>query len=272
MQVPDRKVLFVFGVIALSIIFIGSVLGPLISPFTSGEPVSSLENRLSEPSLRHWFGTDQYGRDVFTRVLAGGRLSLSIGLSVVALSLVVGGLYGLVAAYAGGFCDRLLMRFVDVLLAFPLMYLAVTCMALFGTGMLYVVIILACTSWMDIARLVRAEVLSLKQQPFVLRAKASGLTDILLMVRYLLPNTLATVSTVAILRVADVILIESSLSFLGLGVQPPHASWGSIISDGRMVLSSAWWISFFPGLAIVLTILSLNCIGTAFNTRFLHSV
>lgn len=267
MKTPKSHISFSIGMVLLASIGLASLLGPLLSPFQPQEQIAPQENRFAAPSSNHWFGTDQYGRDVLTRVLAGGRLSLSIALSVVALSLLLGSLYGAMAAFMGGIWDRLMMRLVDILLAFPLVFLAVTCMALFGTGIEYLVIVLAATSWMDIARLVRAEVLSLKQQPFVLRAKASGLPASALVLRHVLPNTAATVSAIAILRVADIILIESSLSFLGLGVQPPMASWGAIIHDGRMVLSSAWWISFFPGVAIVATISSLNLIGSAFKIK-----
>ena len=228
---------------------------------------SPAEHRLERPSKSSLFGTDQLGRDVFARVLAGGRLSLAISLSVVALSLAIGILYGAVSAALGGIWDHILMRFVDILLSFPLIFLAVACMALFGAGIFYLILVLALTSWMDVARLVRAEVLSLKRRNFVLRAKASGIGFWTTLLRHILPHVFATISAFAILRMADIILIESSLSFIGLGVQPPQASWGSILNDGWPVLSSAWWMSFFPGLAIVMTIMSLNLVGSSLKSR-----
>lgn len=206
-------------------------------------------------------GTDQFGRDVFARLLYGGRISLFIGLLVVFTSVLFGTLYGAVSGFLGGFWDQVLMRLVDVFLAFPVVFLAVTCMALFGTGIVWLVLVLTLTSWMDVARLVRSEVLSLKESSFILKARAVGLGSARIVLRHLIPNAMATVVTVAVIRVADVILIESALSFLGLGVQPPVSSWGSIINDGRSVLSLAWWLTLFPGLAIAATTISFNMIG-----------
>lgn len=251
-------------------LFVGFLLlcfaGPFFSPHDPDMPVSPSENRYSPPSKMFWFGTDKYGRDVFTRVLVGGRLSLGIGLSVVAISLLIGSLYGALSGYVGGFLDYILMRLLDVLLSFPLIFLAIICMALFGGGLAYLIFILALTSWMDIARLIRAEVHSLKNRPFTLRAKASGLGTCRVIIKHLLPNTFPTLAAVAVVRLADIVLIESSLSFIGLGVQPPMASWGAIINDGRMVFLPAWWVSVFPGLAIILTIFSLNLIGDSLKS------
>ncbi len=240
------------------------LIGPLLSPHDANA-VSS--ERYSAPSAQHWFGTDKYGRDVFTRVLIGGQLSLGIGLSVVVLSIVLGTVYGAIAGYIGGWFDSMLMRFVDVLLSFPLIFLAVICMALFGGGIFYLIVILALTSWMDIARLVRAEVHSLKNRPMTLRAKASGLAMKNIIRKHILPNTFPTLGAAAVVRLADIILIESSLSFIGLGVPAPMASWGAMIGDARMSLAPAWWISLFPGLAILLATLSLNVIGEYFNLK-----
>ncbi len=251
-----RTGVFIFGAILLA-----SFLGGRYAQYDPNLQSSPAEVHYQGPCKAHLFGTDQFGRDVFSRVLAGGRLSLTISLCVVALSLIIGSLYGALSAYLGGVWDHLLMRFVDILLSFPLVFLAITCMALFGAGVSYLIIVLALTSWMDVARLVRAEALSLKSRPFVVRAKASGLGPWTILRHHILPNTFATISAFAILRMADIILIESSLSFIGLGVQPPQASWGSILNDGWPVLAKAWWLSFFPGLAIVLSIMSLNLIG-----------
>ena len=190
-----------------------------------------------------------------------------IALAVVICAVAGGALYGAISGYAGGVWDQILMRLVDVLLAFPVVFLAVTLMALLGTGLKWLVVILIFSSWMDVARVVRAEILSLKHRPFILKARAAGLKAPRILLQHLIPNTFAAVLAVAVLRVADVILIESALSFLGLGVQPPTASWGAILNDGKDVLASSWWITAFPGLAIVLTVLSFNMIGEGLQAR-----
>jgi len=246
------------SVIALSCVILGVAAASWLAPQDPNVQISPAVNRYLAPSSNHWFGTDQFGRDVFSRVLHGGRLSLFIALVVVCGSVLFGVLYGAISGYAGGIPDQILMRMVDVFLAFPLLFLTVTCVAIFGSGVFFLVIVLILTGWMDIARLVRAEVQSLKQRPFVLRAQAAGLRPARILLRHLIPNVTGIVVTAAIIRVADVILMESTLSFLGLGVQPPTASWGSIINDGRAVLASAWWVVAFPGLAIVVTIASLH--------------
>lgn len=233
-------------------------------PYLQVEPSTTA---YTPPSLQHWFGTDQFGRDVFVRVLYGGRLSLFIALSVVLFSVSFGTLYGAVSGFLGGLWDEIMMRLVDILLAFPVIFLAVICMALFGTGIFWLIVVLTITSWMDVARLVRAEVHSIKQRPYIMKARAAGLKKIRILLQHILPNVMATVTTVAVIRVADIILLESALSFLGLGVRPPAASWGSIISDGRTVLASAWWIALFPGLSIVVTIMSLQKLGESLQIK-----
>lgn len=255
------------GLFLLGAILAASIFAPLLSRHDPDAITTPAEKRFMAPSSAHWFGTDQFGRDLFARVLHGGRVSLLIALAVVAGAVTFGALYGALSGYFGGWWDHLLMRVVDALLAFPLVFLAVTLMAIFGTGLKWLIIILIFGSWMDIARLVRAEVLSLKQRPFIVKARAAGLKTSRILFHHLLPNTFATILAAAILRVADVILIESALSFLGLGAQPPTASWGAILSDGKAVLASAWWITAFPGLAIVITVLSINLIGEGLRQR-----
>ncbi|MFQ5637976.1 MAG: ABC transporter permease [bacterium] len=251
-----------FGnLLILGIILLILLCAPLITRFNPNAQNEPALNRYRPPSSEYWFGTDQFGRDVFARVLYGGRISLFIAFSVVLFSLLFGAFYGAISGYLGNIWDRVLMRFVDMLLAFPVVFLAVSCMALFGFGLWGLIIVLIFTSWMDVARLVRAEVQSLKQRPFILKARAVGLNTPSILVRHLMPNVMATLLAVAVIRVADIILIESALSFLGLGVQPPTASLGSIINDGRPALSFAWWMTVFPGLAIVLTVMSLHWIA-----------
>jgi peptide/nickel transport system permease protein len=243
-----------------------AILSPLIAQYDPDEQNEHWQNRFQKPSWKHWFGTDKFGRDIFSRVLFGGRISLVITISVVLGSTIFGCFYGAVSGYVGGFIDQILMRLVDLLLSFPIIFLAVTCLALFKSGIVTLIFILSLTSWMDIARLVRAEVHSLKQRPFIFKAKAVGLSTARIIRVHLLPNVFATIVAFSIIRMADIILIESALSYIGLGTTPPTASWGSIISDGKEVLSSAWWITFFPGLAIFLTTLSLNFIGNGIKS------
>ncbi len=241
-------------------------LAPVVARYDPDAQLDPAANRYAPPSAQHWFGTDQFGRDVFARVLYGGRTSLLIALSVVSVSVLLGTVYGASAGYFGGVWDRVLMRIADGFLAFPVLFLIVTCVALFGTGLKVLILVLAFTGWMDVARLVRAEVQALKHAGFVVKARALGLATPRVVGRHLVPNVLPTVWTVAVMRVADIILIESALSFLGLGVQPPTASWGALISDGRAVLASAWWVAFFPGVALVMTTVAFHRLGESLRS------
>lgn len=245
----------------LLLILVASLFAGWITPVDPNRQDRPAETKLMAPSAQHLFGTDQFGRDVFSRVLYGGRISLLISLVVVVLALGIGCAYGALAGLAGGWLDDLLMRIVDLFLSFPTIFLILTLTALFGSNLIVLIFVLAVTSWMDIARLVRAEVHSLKLRPFVLRAKSAGLPPRRIFIYHFLPNLFSMIFAVAIMRMADIILVESALSFIGLGVQPPMASWGSIIGDGKSVLAAAWWVSFFPGLVVVLTILSLYLMG-----------
>lgn len=238
------------------------VAGRFVTTLTSHNPTSAnFEQRYQPPSWRHFLGTDQFGRDILSRLLLGSRLSLDLGLAVTVMALLIGTLLGVTAGYLGGSLDALIMRGVDTLLAFPLIYLLVACVALFGADWKILVVIMSLTSWMDLARFVRAEVMSLKERDFINAAHVLGFGRCRIMFRHLLPNALAPVIAFAALRLADVILLEASLSFLGLGIQPPAVSWGSIIRDGRDVLASAWWIATFPGLALLFTVMALNWVA-----------
>ncbi len=260
---PGYAGAFIFALIVFAALF-----APWLSSYQPDAQLSPSLNRFLSPSGQHWFGTDQFGRDIFTRVLYGGRISLSIGMGVVIPATLIGAILGVIAGYFGGWFDRFIMGIVDLFLAFPILFLTITCMALFGVGLFWLIAVLVLTGWMDITRLVRAEIHSLKQRAFILKAHASGLSPGKIMFRHLLPNVLAMLFAFVILRTADIILIESALSFLGFGVQPPTASWGAIINDGQNVLSTAWWITLFPGIAIALTTVSLNFIGDGLKKRY----
>jgi peptide/nickel transport system permease protein len=206
-------------------------------------------------------GTDQYGRDIFSRVIYGSRISLSIGFLVVLISVTLGTVIGVSSGYFGGWVDNVLMRLVDVLIAFPALFLILIIIATFGNSIYLIVITLSFTGWMGVARIVRGQVLSLKEQEFILAAKSLGLSHLRIIFRHLVPNALTPVIVAATLRIGSIILTEAGLSFLGLGVQPPTPSWGNIINEGRDSLLNHWWISTFPGIAILSTVVCFNLIG-----------
>ena len=243
-------------VIALLLI---SVLAPWITAY---DPDSlDLYNVLVPPSAAHWFGTDELGRDVFTRVLFGAKISLKVGFVAVGIAVLIGTLIGLVSAYYGGWVDNLLMRFVDIMLCFPTFFLILAVIAMLEPSIWYIMIIIGLTGWMGVARLVRAEVLSIRERDYIMAAKSIGASDFRIIFRHVLPNAMSPVLVSATLGVAGAILTESALSFLGIGVQPPTPSWGNILTSGKDYIEFAWWLSLFPGLAILVTVLSYNLLG-----------
>ena len=225
---------------------------------------SDLRARMLAPTWTlgaHPLGTDQVGRDILSRIVYGSRITLSVAATAVLLGGVVGVFLGILAGYAGGAVDRVLMRLVDIQLAIPLMLLALLVVAVLGPSLTNLVIVLAVTSWIRYARIIRGQVLVLREREFILSARAIGTGTMRVMLRHILPNVATPALVVATLELARIIIMDAALSFLGLGVPPPAASWGRMLAEGRVYISSAWWIVTFPGLAIVLAVLSVNLFG-----------
>ncbi|MGH2561624.1 MAG: ABC transporter permease [Thermomicrobiales bacterium] len=251
---------------ALLLLFLlTAAIGPWLTPSNPTEQQLSL--RMKPPSMSfgesgfHPMGTDQLGRDIFSRVIHGSRISLLIGFAVVVAGGVVGCAAGIVAGYYGGWVDRVTMRIVDIYLAFPFILLALIVMAVLGTSLRNLILVLALTGWVHYARVIRGETLSLREREFVVAARVSGATGRHVLMRHLLPNVNPTLIVLASLEVGAVIIQEGSLSFLGLGIPPPTPSWGRMLSEGRDYIATAWWLATFPGLALVLLVLSVNLVG-----------
>jgi peptide/nickel transport system permease protein len=224
---------------------------------------TNLELKLLPPSPQHWMGTDNLGRDVFSRMLHGASISLTVGLVAVAVSLGIGMTVGAVAGYFGGITDQILMRSVDALLCFPTFFLILTVVALLGPSLLNIVVVIGLVSWTGTARLVRSEFLTLRETEYVKSARVLGQRAWHIITRHILPNAAAPILVTAVLGIPDAILQEAGLSFLGFGVQPPQATWGNIIADGKTYLLDAWWLNLFPGLAILIASLSFYLTGDA---------
>ncbi|MBM4340761.1 MAG: ABC transporter permease [Deltaproteobacteria bacterium] len=254
-----RNRLAVGGLLVILLIFFVAGSASLIAPYDPGK--TNVSQKLKSPSSEHFLGTDQLGRDVFSRMLYGSRISLSVGFVAVAISIIIGVFVGAIAGYYGKWIDAILMRFVDIMLCFPSFFLILTVVALLGPSMLNVMVVIGITSWMGTSRFVRAEFLSLRERDFVQAARALGMKDSRIIFRHILPNGLAPVFVTATLDVATAVLVEAGLSFLGFGVQPPAPSWGNILTEGRTYIFDAWWLTVFPGLAILITVLSFNLLG-----------
>jgi peptide/nickel transport system permease protein len=254
------------GGIVLLLIALSAWAAPLLTRDAPNE--QHLTERLQAPSTRHVLGTDDLGRDVLSRMLHGGRVSLRVGVLAVALSVTLGTLVGLVAGYWGGVADAVLMRLVDIVLCFPTIFLILMVIAFLEPSLWNVMAVIGLTSWPGLARLVRGESLSLRERDFILAARGLGLSSARIIFVHLLPNLVAPILVSATLGVGGAILTESALSFLGLGVQPPMASWGNILTSGKDYLHVAWWLSVFPGVAILLTVLALNLLGEGLRDVF----
>jgi peptide/nickel transport system permease protein len=257
-----KNKLAIGGLAVMIILYLVTLLTPLIAPYDPAVQGDIITSRYLPPSAAHWLGTDKFGRDILSRVLYGARISLSIGFVAVGISITLGTLIGALAGYFGGWVDTVLMRFTDMMLAFPRLVLLIVVIAVFESPSIWlVVVVLGLTGWMGTSRIVRGEVLSLREREFVQAARALGMGDLRIITRHIIPNTMAPVIVSATLGIGLTILTEASLSFLGLGVQPPTPSWGNMVADGRDALTEAWWIATFPGLAIVLTVVAFNLLG-----------
>jgi peptide/nickel transport system permease protein len=243
------------------LLVLGAVFAPVLTPYGYAE--MNIASRLQGPSLQHWMGTDQFGRDVLTRVLYGARVSLLVGAASIAIALVVGTFFGSIAGYVGGLVDDLIMRVVDVLISIPGIVLALAIIAVLEPGLVNVIIALSIVRISQFARLTRGSVLSVKQREYIEVCLVMGASARRIVVRHVLPNIAGPVIVLATVRFGNAILAEATLSFLGVGIQPPEASWGVLIADGNELLFQAPWISLFPGLALLVTMLVSNLLGDA---------
>ncbi|MEV5058293.1 ABC transporter permease [Agrobacterium radiobacter] len=252
---------FILGASLTAVICLAVVFSDVLFP--GGADKIDLMARLAKPFVNaaHPLGTDPLGRDVLARVVAGGKISLLVGFTSVIGAVIFGVAVGLVAGYYRGFWDMLVMRFADIQLAMPFILLAITFIAIVGGSLTNTIILLIVSQWVQYARLVRGSVLTLREREFILSARAIGVKDWRIILQHLLPNLIGPVIVLMTLNVANNILLESSLTFLGLGVDPTIPSWGGMLADGRTYLQTAWWVSVFPGLAILLTVLGLNLLG-----------
>jgi peptide/nickel transport system permease protein len=253
------------GALLVCVLVLAAFASPLLAPCDPNLQV--LADRLMPPSSTHWLGTDQFGRDVFSRLVFGSRVSLAVGLVSVTIYIFIGLLVGALAGYYGGWVDTLLMRFVDVVLCIPTFFLILMVVAFVGPSLFNVMVIIGLTSWTDVARLVRGEILTLKTREYIQAARVLGYSDARIILKHLLPNAMGPVLVVATLGIGGAILTESALSFLGLGVQPPTASWGNMLMEGKDHLTDAWWLVLFPGLAIFLTVLGYNFLGEGLRDK-----
>jgi len=243
------------------IVFVMFVLA-VLAPWLAVDPAAiDISQRLLAPSFEHLLGTDDLGRDVLARIMYGARISLLVGFVSVGIASLIGISLGALAGYYRGWVDGVIMRFVDIMLCFPSFFLILAVIAFLEPSIWNIMIIIGITGWMGVARLVRAEFLSLRERDFVLAARALGASDLRIILRHILPNALSPVLVSATLGVAGAILTESALSFLGIGVQPPTPSWGNMLINGKQTLGEAWWLSVFPGLAILVTVLGYNLLG-----------
>jgi peptide/nickel transport system permease protein len=257
------------AIVVLLIVALSAVFAPLLAPYDPTAQLDIVRLPSQPPSLAHPLGTDPYSRDVLSRLLYGGRISLAVGLGAVLLAMSFGIAIGAVAGFIGGAVDAVLMRFVDAALSIPRLLVLIMIASLWGSlGLVPLTLLMAGTGWFAVSRLVRAETLVLREREFIVAARALGASPFRILVRHVLPNVAAPALVSATLGIANVILLEAGLSYLGIGVRPPTASWGAIIQDGAEQVSDLWWLTLFPGLAILVTVFACNALGDALRDAF----
>ncbi len=254
-----RNGLAVGGAVIVCSLFFIAAFASFLSPYDPD--TIDRHHVLRSPDIHHPLGTDDLGRDVLSRMIFGARISLAVGFVAVGIATIIGMILGALSGYYSGWTDRIIMRFIDIMLSIPTFFLILAVIAFIGSSIWNIMIVIGLTSWMSVARLVRAEFLSLKEREFVLAARAIGASDLSIIFRHVMINSMAPVLVSAVLGVAGAVLVESALSFLGIGVQPPTPSWGNILSLGKDYIELAWWLSVFPGLAILITVLGYNLLG-----------
>lgn len=265
MRMLFKRKTALMGSIIVLIVVISALLAPFISPYDPNE--SDLSKRLLPPSWEedgtqeHYLGTDHLGRDILSRIIYGTRISLIVGIVTVLISGIFGTILGLIGGYYRGFIDSFLMRLTEIQLAFPFILLALAIMAVLGPGLKNVILVLSITGWVMYTRLVRGEVLLIRELEYVKATKALGQKNAKIIFKHILPNVFPTIIVVGTLRIANMIIAEASLTFLGLGVESSIPTWGSMLADGRNYITSAWWVAAFPGIAIMLTVLGINLLG-----------
>lgn len=263
-QVKEQKAA-IAAIILLAVFTLAAIFAFLV-PYDPNKIV--VTERLLPPSAAHWFGTDDYGRDYLARALYGGRVSLSVGFLAMAIAVIVGTAVGTASGYFGGWIDNVLMRIVDILMSIPSFFLMLILNAYLKPGITTIILIIGMLSWMNIARIVRAETLSVKEREYVLYARVSGQNTLAIILKHIVPNIMSTIIVAATINIASAILMESSLSFLGLGIQQPNSSWGSMLNNAQGFIGEAAYLALFPGLFILLTVLSFNVLGDVFRVAF----
>ena len=262
-----NKTIFI-GSFIIFLLFLTAVFADKIAPYHYND--QNINERLMPPTKKHILGTDELGRDVLSRMIFGTRISISVGLIAVIISVIIGLTLGAVSGYFGGIVDNIIMRLVDIMLTIPVLFLILTLIVFLGPSIFNIMIVIGLTSWTEIARIVRAEVLKIKKEAFIDAARLIGLSERRIIIRHILPNILAPVFVYMTFGISGAILIESGLSFLGLGVQPPIPSWGNILTSGKDYIHSAWWLILFPGLAIFIAVFSFNILGEGLRLSLIH--
>jgi peptide/nickel transport system permease protein len=255
----SRNQLALCGGVVVGLLVAIAILAPALSPWNPDKP--DTKRILEGPSAKHWLGTDQIGRDVLSRLLYGSRISLAVGFVSMGIAVLIGILLGAMAGYHGGMVDAFVMRLVDLMLVFPRFFLLLAVLAFLKPSIWTIMAVIGLTGWMGVTRLVRAEFLTLREREFVIWSESIGAGAGRVIFKHILPNAIAPVLVAMTLGIPAAILTESGLSFLGLGVQPPYATWGNILNDGKELITYAWWLTLYPGLAILITVLSYNLLG-----------